>query len=385
MGDSAERASASSCSSEGGADASAAAAAGAGAAAAAGAAGEGELSKRKQKRLARMGGPEGVKEHWELKKRQYKERVKARKQQMKAERDAAWAALPEEERAAKRRAIREHFEREKREKEELQQRVEERTQRRGELPQCVIDLEFDSTMDDKQARSTAQQVALSHSHLRRQGLPMWLRLVGAVQGGRLRKLLEDKPGWSSWSLSVSEQTLGGGALADVPGGVVYLTGDSPHLLSDVKPGVAYVIGGFVDRNTKKGLTLAKAEGLGLQHARLPIEENCDVRSLSICKTLTVNHVVEILAHFVQGRDWAAAFAAVLPLRRAADEVKQAAKDTFRTAACSLAARAAGTAGPAPAGTATAAPSAAAGPAPAAAPAPSAGAAGDAGAPPAAAG
>ena len=57
-----------------------------------------------------------------------------------------------------------------------------------------------------------------------------------------------------------------------PARLVYLTSEAADVLWDPQPGTAYVIGGIVDRNRHKGLTLDKAAALGLPTARLPLTE-----------------------------------------------------------------------------------------------------------------
>lgn len=83
--------------------------------------------------------------------------------------------------------------------------------------------------------------------------------------------------------------------------MVYLTADSPNVLTTIEPATAYIIGGFVDRNSEKGLTYRRATerpGLGdhCTTARLPISE-CGLDVATLCKVLTINHVVDVMGHF----------------------------------------------------------------------------------------
>ena len=52
--------------------------------------------------------------------------------------------------------------------------------------------------------------------------------------------------------------------------LVYLTADSDVTLKSLDPSDVYIIGGIVDRNRYKNLTLDKANKDGIRHARLPI-------------------------------------------------------------------------------------------------------------------
>ncbi|GAA5860311.1 hypothetical protein JCM8547_003459 [Rhodosporidiobolus lusitaniae] len=79
--------------------------------------------------------------------------------------------------------------------------------------------------------------------------------------------------------------------------LIYLTGDSPHVLTRLTPGHTYILGGIVDRNRYKSLCLHKAEKLGIRHAQLPIGEF--LPEMGTRKVLTVNQVFEILVKQVE--------------------------------------------------------------------------------------
>lgn len=52
--------------------------------------------------------------------------------------------------------------------------------------------------------------------------------------------------------------------------LVYLTADSENMLTELDLKKIYIIGGLVDRNRWKGITMKKAEEQGIQTAKLPI-------------------------------------------------------------------------------------------------------------------
>lgn len=98
--------------------------------------------------------------------------------------------------------------------------------------------------------------------------------------------------------------------------LVYLTAESPTVLTKVDPAKTYVIGGIVDHNRMKGLCHSLALRAGLATARLPIQEHL----VNHCRTvITVNQVFEILLHAQEtpeatAVDWTTILKEVLPAR-----------------------------------------------------------------------
>jgi tRNA (guanine9-N1)-methyltransferase len=70
--------------------------------------------------------------------------------------------------------------------------------------------------------------------------------------------------------------------------IIYLSGDSPNVLTSLDEGTTYIIGGIVDHNRYKSLCLDKAEAMGIAHAQLPIGEY--LPEMLSRKVLTVNQV-----------------------------------------------------------------------------------------------
>lgn len=68
--------------------------------------------------------------------------------------------------------------------------------------------------------------------------------------------------------------------------IVYLSPESPNTIDSIDQNKVYIIGGIVDDNQCKGLSLKKAESLGLTTAKLSIR---DYLSTFNNQSLNINH------------------------------------------------------------------------------------------------
>jgi tRNA (guanine9-N1)-methyltransferase len=99
--------------------------------------------------------------------------------------------------------------------------------------------------------------------------PVHMHLSGLAKGNVLDLHLQ-KQGYERWPITCSEESYLESIEKDK---LVYLTADSPNLLTELDDSKAYIIGGIVDRNRYKRLTLDKAEKDGIAHGKLPIQEH----------------------------------------------------------------------------------------------------------------
>ena len=129
--------------------------------------------------------------------------------------------------------------------------------------------------------------------------------------GDLADAYDKYPGTASWPVLRSAEGLSG-SFSSEAARLVFLTADSPNELQELSPGDIYVIGGMVDRNRHKGITLRKAEGEGIRHARLPLQQHCKLAGSAV---LTVNQVVDILLAWLELQDWRAACLRAIPPRK----------------------------------------------------------------------
>lgn len=98
-----------------------------------------------------------------------------------------------------------------------------------------------------------------------------------------------------------------------PGDVVYLSPDADEPLDEVLATDVYVVGGIVDRNLNRGMTLAAAEGGRARARRLPFDEYLPEVSHKD-RVLTVCACVGVLIGVHAGEDWREALQKSIPNR-----------------------------------------------------------------------
>ncbi|KAI9908617.1 hypothetical protein PsorP6_003974 [Peronosclerospora sorghi] len=161
----------------------------------------------------------------------------------------------------------------------------------------VIDCEFEDEMTEKEKKSLSQQIITYITSLR----------------GDIKKNLENISGYHEWLAFTGSSR----SYMDIfkKDSLVYLTADSPTVITKLSRNKVYIIGGIVDRNRLKGITYQKAVEQGIATAKLPLDAVVELGSNT--RVLTVNHVYEILAYFSEVNDWAQATLAALPSRKGA--------------------------------------------------------------------
>lgn len=172
----------------------------------------------------------------------------------------------------------------------------------------AIDLSFDDLMTDRDIHKLLKQIQRTYSINRRADRPIQLYLTSF--GGRSKTILDEiHCKYTSWDVHIKEESYGDVFSQE---DVVYLTSDSPNVLSEVDESKAYIIGGLVDHNHHKGLCYRLAVERGIAHALLPISECVKLKSRTV---ITVNHVFEIMLLYSQTKDWKESLVQVLPARK----------------------------------------------------------------------
>lgn len=182
----------------------------------------------------------------------------------------------------------------------------------------AIDLSFNELMNERESRKLMKQIQRCYSYNRRSSAPCQFYLT-SVLGLNLEALNQKQPGFNNWEIYREEKHFLD-AFKDHKESktLVFLSPNSPNLLPDVneiknKGGeYVYIIGGLVDHNVQKGLTLQLAEESGISHARLPIDK---FMQLCTSHVLSINQVFEIMVDASLGISWSESFSRVIPQRK----------------------------------------------------------------------
>ncbi|KAF8729603.1 hypothetical protein HU200_017551 [Digitaria exilis] len=267
------------------------------------------LSKSARKKLQKQ---ERYAERKAARKAAEKERRRADVERRRREWDEALAAAPSDEARAEMVAARRETRRERvgRRTEERGARAERlRRAAEGAGQKVVLDLEFADLMRPNEIHSLTQQIMYCYAVNGRSASPAHLWLTGC--SGEMATHLQRIPGYDKWIIEKAAKPYLE-AFEDHKENLVYLTADAETVLDDLDMSKIYIIGGLVDRNRWKGITLKKAAEQGIQSAKLPIG---NYLKMSSSQVLTVNQVFEIMLKFVETRDWKTAFFHVIPQRK----------------------------------------------------------------------
>ncbi|EEF28985.1 tRNA (guanine(9)-N1)-methyltransferase [Ricinus communis] len=268
------------------------------------------LSKNAQKKLLKQQRYEAKKAEKKALEKEHKKKEAERKRK---EWQETLATVSEEERT-KLIESRQQLRKERMEKrsEERENKIQRLTEAKSNGQKIVVDLEFSHLMTSSEIHSLVQQIMYCYAVNGRCALPCHLWLTGC--NGEMENQLGRLPGFDKWMIEKESRSYME-ALQDHKESLVYLTADAETVLDELDLKKVYIVGGLVDRNRWKGLTMKKAQEQGIQTAKLPIGS---YMKMSSSQVLTVNQVIEILLKFLETRDWKASFFQVIPQRKRYD-------------------------------------------------------------------
>jgi tRNA (guanine9-N1)-methyltransferase len=293
------------------------------------------VGSKRQRKAEAYGGKEGMQEYWRQKKAAKKERDRLKKVEAKEAKTGAWEQLTDEEKEALRqRALVFHEERR-----ELQAATHAQliaNMQSPTVPTLLFDVSFEGIMTPGDVTSTIAQLQISYVLLKKQLFNLRPAYVGyGSKDGLPVAPLETPVDGDGEAPPVAPESKIGASLSwegfnknppirsplhwlqwvseEQRPHVVYLSADSDTVLTELEPQGIYIIGCFVDHNSKKGFTHRIATELGVRTARLPLQETL-IKMGNLCKVLTINHVTEVMATFQATGSWADA-CKCLPVRR----------------------------------------------------------------------
>lgn len=151
------------------------------------------------------------------------------------------------------------------------------------LVSVAIDFDYEELMMDKDIAKCAKQMLRVYTENRKSSMPIRLHFTSIKEDSRIEKSLSRNDGYKNWDVKIHQESYL--ELFDHKS-IVYLTSDSDNVLNEVEPDTVYIIGGLVDHNHQKGLTLKRAQEHGLRTARLPLSEHIEMKTRSV---LTIVH------------------------------------------------------------------------------------------------
>uniref|UniRef100_A0A2P2IIL7 tRNA (guanine(9)-N(1))-methyltransferase n=1 Tax=Rhizophora mucronata TaxID=61149 RepID=A0A2P2IIL7_RHIMU len=236
------------------------------------------LSKNAQKKLLKQQRYEDKKAE---KRALIKEQRKKEAERKRREWEETLSGLPTEEERSKLIESRRELRKERMEKRshERKEKVERLTRAKEHGLNIVIDLEFSHLMIQSEIHSLTQQIMYCYAVNGRCTSPghLWLTGCQGEMGNQLQKL----PGFDKWIIEKESRSYME-ALQDQKENLVYLTADSETVLDKLDPKEIYIVGGLVDRNRWKGITMRKAAEQGIRTAKLPIGNYLKMSSSQVC-------------------------------------------------------------------------------------------------------
>lgn len=150
----------------------------------------------------------------------------------------------------------------------------------------AVDLDYDDLMIDKDICKCAKQLLWVYTINRKSKSPLHLYYTGLRENGRIHQALLRNDGYQNWDIKIKNEPY-----FDVfdKDRIVYLTSDSDDVLTDLDPNSVYIIGGLVDHNHHKGLSLDRATEKGFRTARLPLSEHVAIKTRTVLTIVHGNH------------------------------------------------------------------------------------------------
>lgn len=185
----------------------------------------------------------------------------------------------------------------------------------------IIDCDYEIYMKDEELKKLCKQLNRCYAINRRSSMPVQLWLTSI--NGKIKELLNRlQPGHFNWDCHYTDKHW-----SDIfptkkfQDKLFYLSGDSSENIPNCKQiqesnDFIFIIGGLIDKNRHKGLTLTRAiDEFCVKHGKLPICDNIKINQRTI---LSVPHVFEIMlfaSNGTIGTEWKDILTKVIPKRK----------------------------------------------------------------------
>lgn len=213
------------------------------------------LSKRKQKKLLKMA-------KWEEQKKIKRQKEKEKKKEKRAREVELGIIGPSQ----KRKMLKSN-----------------KMENSSNLVKVAVDFDYDELMLDNDIAKCSKQMLRVYTENRRSNTPIRLHFTSIRENSRIKNSLSRNEGYTNWDVNIHEEPYYD--LFD-HNSIVYLSSESDNVLNELDQNAVYIIGGLVDHNHHKGLSLQRAEEKGFKTARLPLSEHIEMKTRSV---LTIVH------------------------------------------------------------------------------------------------
>ncbi|XP_012585332.1 PREDICTED: mitochondrial ribonuclease P protein 1 [Condylura cristata] len=164
----------------------------------------------------------------------------------------------------------------------------------------VFDMAYDDYMNPKEMQYTVSQLLESEGWNRRNVDPFHIYFCNLKTEGSYHRELVKRYGekWNKLLLTATEKSY-----VDIfpKDSIIYLTADSPNVMTSFKHDKIYIVGSFVDKHMHPGASLAKAKRLKLATECLPLDKYLQWDSGT--KNLTLDQMMRILLCLKNTGSW----------------------------------------------------------------------------------
>ncbi|XP_005386379.1 PREDICTED: mitochondrial ribonuclease P protein 1 [Chinchilla lanigera] len=164
----------------------------------------------------------------------------------------------------------------------------------------VFDMSYSNYMKPKDLQNTVSQLLESEGCNRRDIDPFHIYFcnleIGSAYHRELVRYYGEK--WDKLLITATEKSYVDLFPKD---NIIYLTADSPNVMTTYKHDKIYIVGSFVDKNIQSGVSLAKAKQLNLATERLPLDKYLQWSTGN--KNLTLDQMTRILLCLKNTGNW----------------------------------------------------------------------------------